>query len=132
MEIRLYPSQCLPGKNTDRLAVKKKRSSNTELGAVKHKISVFVHSSCGFIHSALFSPISRVWSFSISRREQEQEVSKPLNIQTKLNALHCKSDDFYLNNNDPSCKRFRNILYFQIATLAKLNIKISNESLVTL
>ena len=91
------------GKNTDRLAVTKKRSSNTELGAVKHKISVFVHSSCGFIHSALFSPISRVWSFSISRREQEQEISKPLNIQTKLSALHYKSEDFYLNNNGPSC-----------------------------
>ena len=106
----------LPGKNTDRLAVKKERSSNTELGAVKHKISVFVHSSCGFFHSALFPPIFHVWSFSILRREQEQEVSKPLNIQTKLSALHCKSEDFYLNNNAPSCKKFRNIIYFQIAT----------------
>ena len=103
MEIRLYPSQCVTGKNTDRLAVTKKRSSNTELGAVKHKISVFVHSSCGFIYSALFTPISRVWSFSISRREQEQEISKPLNIQTKLSALHYKSENFYLNNNGPSC-----------------------------
>ena len=33
-EIHLYPSQCLTGKNTDRLAVKKRRSFNTELGAV--------------------------------------------------------------------------------------------------
>ena len=79
-------------------------------------ISVFVHSSCGFIHSALFPPISRVWSFSIPRREQEQEVSKPLNIQTKLSVLHWKSDDFCLNNNGPSCKKFRNIFYFQVAT----------------
>ena len=103
VEIRLYPSQCLTGKNTDRLTVKNKRSSNTELGAVWHMISVFVHSSCGFIHSALFPPISRVWSFSIARREQAKEVSKPLNTQTKLSALHCKSEDFYLNNNGPSC-----------------------------
>ena len=34
VEIRLYPSQYLTGKNTDRPAVSKKRSSNTELGAV--------------------------------------------------------------------------------------------------
>ena len=34
VEIRLFPSQCLSGKNTDRLAEKKRRSWNTELGTV--------------------------------------------------------------------------------------------------
>ena len=132
VEIHLYPSQCLTGKNTDRLAVKKKRSSNTELGAVWHVISVFVHSSCGFIHSALFPPISRVWSFSIPRREQEQEVSKLWIFKLSWVLCIAKATIFYLNNNGPSCKKFRNIFYFQIAAKAKLKIKISNESLITL
>ena len=78
-------------------------------------ISVFVHFVGSFIR--LYFRQSLVSGlFSIPRRKNEQEVSKPLNTQTKLSAVHCKSDDLYLNNNGCSCKKFRSMFYVQIAT----------------
>ena len=81
-------------------------------------IFVFAHSSCRLIHSALFPPISRVCMVFVHPEKiaRTRSLTKPLNIQTKLSALHCKTDDFYLNNNGPSGKKFRKIFYFQIAT----------------